>query len=147
MKRRKPVVTTKKSSKKDTQRQQKLVKILSVNIGTENSHKTMYDMMIEAGYAETTARQQSGVLAGIKERREVKDIVTRLEGIVQNAVKALEEKDFSKIDATAIARIVKDMNHDIELLSGRPTERDDGELSLNPEDREMLDKILDANKK
>jgi len=104
-------------------------------------------MMLEAGYSETTAKQQSRILSTIKEKPEMRGIVADLEFVHSNAITALKRKDFNKVDAGTIVRILKDLNHDIELLSGRATERDDGETSLSHEDRLLLDEILEANKR
>jgi hypothetical protein len=53
-------------AKIQTDKQRKLVKLLSENVGLPKP-KTMLEMMLEAGYEESTARQQSGILAGIRE--------------------------------------------------------------------------------
>lgn len=149
LRRRRRVVSSdkKKDGRTDTARQQKLVKLILENIGTKGKTKSMYQMMLESGYAESTAHEQSGILSVIKEKPEVKNIVVRLEAMRDKAMRALEKKDLNKIDANSVARMMRDLNHDIELLSGRPTERGDDEVSLNPEDRERLDKILEVNKK
>ena len=52
-----------------TDKQRKLVKLIAENVGLEKP-KTLMQMMLDAGYAEETARQQSGILAGIREELE-----------------------------------------------------------------------------
>lgn len=149
VRRRRRVVATapKKRGEVDTIKQKKLIRLISENFGKKGSTKTMYEMMLEAGYSETTAKQQSRILSTIKEKPEMRGIVADLEFVHSNAITALKRKDFNKVDAGTIVRILKDLNHDIELLSGRATERDDGETSLSHEDRLLLDEILEANKR
>jgi hypothetical protein len=53
-------------AKIQTDKQRKLVKLLSENVGLAKP-KTMLQMMLEAGYTEETARQQSGILRGVQE--------------------------------------------------------------------------------
>lgn len=140
-------VPVKKRGEVDTIKQKKLIRLISENFGNKESTKNMYEMMLEAGYSESTAKQQSRILSTVREKPEMQGVVAKLEKIRDNALNALEGKDLNKVDAGTIVRILKDLNHDIELLSGRATERDDGETSLDPKDRALLDKILEANKR
>src|ERR1051325_5391904 len=93
-------------------KQRKLVKLLSENLGREKP-MTMLEMMLAAGYEESTARQQSTVLVGIRE--ELAPIVRKVE----------EPRD--QVIAGMIRKMPKgkapdQLTKNIQLLSGKATE-------------------------
>jgi len=59
-------------TKIQTDKKRKLIKLLSENVGLAKP-KTMLEMMLEAVYSEETARQQSGILSGIREEPDFGD--------------------------------------------------------------------------
>lgn len=106
-------------AKTQTDKQRKLVKLLSENVGLAKP-KTMLEMMLEAGYEESTARQQSGILAGIRE--ELDPIVAKLE---EHRLKVIERLSV-KLDAATYRDLTDSLDKltkNIQLLSGKATER------------------------
>lgn len=102
-----------------TGKQKKLIDIMTRNIGNENP-QSMYDMMLEAGYAPNTAKQQSGILGGLE---------GRIDPIVEKMVK-LREKAMDRAAQTVSKAKYKDavksvdyLTKNIQLLSGKETER------------------------
>ena len=127
-----------------TEKKKKLIKLISENIGKKRP-LTMKAMMLEAGYAKSTAEQQSLILLGVKADPEMIDVVARMIAIRDRALKALEERKLDKkTEITDLRLLISDFNKNIELLSGRPTGREVYEL--DEKDRKLLDRILYDNK-
>lgn len=107
-------------AKIQTDKQRKLVKLLSENIGLAKP-KTMLEMMLEAGYTEETAHQQSGILRGVRE--ELDPIVAKLEA---HRLKVIERMA-KKIDAATYRDLTDALDKttkNIQLLSGGKTAND-----------------------
>lgn len=73
-----------------TEKQKKLIKLISENLGKNTGAKTMLDMMIEAGYARSTALQQTSILCEVKETKEFKNYIERLESHREEIMKRME---------------------------------------------------------
>lgn len=106
-------------AKIQTDKQRKLVKLISENVGLAKP-KTLIEMMLEAGYEESTAKQQSGILGGIRE--ELDPIVRKLEDHREKVIArmALKIDDATYRDLTdSLDKTTKN----IQLLRGKATER------------------------
>lgn len=128
------------SKKTLTQRQQKLLDIISENLGNKGSTKSMYKMMLEAGYSESSAKQQSTLLAGIED--ELDSIVSKLEKARDRAIERLEET-VGKAEYRDLSNAIDKFTKQIQLLSGEATERHSVELQ---ETREQLKNIFNGEK-
>lgn len=112
--------------KTKTIKQKKLLRLISVNFGIKGFTKTMHEMMIEAGYKESSARQLSATLVGIKDELEIIDpLVNTLNELRKKAVKVLKEsKDkFKKASLRDLIDAIDKLTKNIQLLSGRETDR------------------------
>lgn len=102
-----------------TPKKENLIREFSENIGRKNP-KTMTQMMLDAGYSESSARQQVAVLESVKPQlREM--VLSRLEGLRDKAIDLAEEKiDHARFRdlVDAIDKIIKNT----QLLSGGATE-------------------------
>ena len=98
-----------------TQRQKKLIKLISENLGNKGKTKTMYKMFLEAGFSETSAKQQSNILSGIKDK--VAPIVDRLEKERDNALNQLSKK-INKAKYRDLVDAIDKLTKNIQLLSG-----------------------------
>ena len=103
-----------------TEKQKKLVKEFSENFGKKGFTKTIEQMMIDAGYEESTAKQQSATLVGIRE--ELKPIVEQLEAKRQIAINKISDEKLDDTKARDLAYIVDILTKNIQLLSGGATE-------------------------
>jgi len=103
-----------------TEKQKKFIQILSVNLGNAKP-KSLYEMLLEAGYEKSTAKQQSGVLFGIKD--EMKSIVNKMIEKRNAAIDKLNDDKLTNSSARDNAYIADILTKNIELLSGRPTDR------------------------
>lgn len=110
-----------KDKRKHTVKQQKLITIISDNLGNKGKNvKNMYEMMLEAGYSEGTARQQSMILCRVKE--DLKPIVEQLIKQRQEMIDRLE-KTIDQASFKDLVSGVDSMTKNINLLSGEATER------------------------
>lgn len=111
-------------AKIQTDKQRKLVKLLSENVGLPKP-KTMLEMMLDAGYSEETARQQTGILNGIRE--ELDPIVAELEAH-RTEVLARMRKEFSKARYRDLSDSMDKLTKQVQLLSGKATDRHDNRV-------------------
>ena len=122
--------------KQDTLRQKRLLKILSVelgNIGRGNKAKSLTEIMLMAGYSESTARQQSSVLAGVQTKLD--PIVTRATELRDKTMAYMTDGKFKKTGLSTLVYMFDIFTKNIELLSGRATERN---YSLTDEERDKI---------
>jgi len=122
------------SNKVNTQKQKKLINLISENLGTKGFTKTMYQMMLEAGYSEKNARQQSTILDSIKDK--VKPIVDRLKDERDRAL-ALMSKKITDAKYRDLVDSTDKMTRNIQLLSDKPTDNIKNILT-----KEQVDEIL-----
>jgi len=133
----------KDKKKRETLRKKRLLALTSVNFGNIKSGKklkSMYEMMLEAGYSETTARQQTNVLTGLQD--EAVDVVDKLELLRQQAIERMNSEAF-QADYKDLASAIDKLTKNIQLLSGKPTERHKHELAEN--EKKDLDNIFKEN--
>ena len=109
-----------KKRKKLNTRQKKLVRIISDNISNRGFTKSMTQMLKEAGYEESTARQQAEVLSRIED--ELDPLITSLEKERNRALKQLTKK-ITKAKYRDLVDAIDKFTKVIQLLSGKPTER------------------------
>ncbi len=140
-----PSVPKNLKKKKLTIKQQKLLTEISENLGKKGSTKTMYQMMLDAGFAENTAHQQASILGPLEEKPEAKDIVKMMQEKRAQAIDAITEVKLIKACARDLAYVTSTFTGTIELLSGRPTGRE--ELVLPDKDKKEIDNIFDDNNK
>jgi|ERR1051325_879879 hypothetical protein len=103
---------------RQTDKQRKLVKLLSENLGREKP-MTMLEMMLAAGYEESSARQQSTILVGIRE--ELAPIVRKMEEhrdqVIADMIRKMPKAKYRDL-TDALDKLTKN----IQLLSGKATE-------------------------
>jgi len=120
----------KKNRKTLTVKQQKLIKLLSENLSNTGFTKTMTQMMIEAGYSETTARQQTCILSALED--ETAPILNKLIEERDRAIEALKGK-IGKAKYRDLVDAVDKLIKASQLLRGKPT----GIVSIN----QLLDEL------
>lgn len=124
-----------------TPNQKKLFELISENIGKTGPKKTLEEMMIEAGYAESTARQQAGIMAGIKESEEFGNYLERLEKhkekIILRMEKLVDHAQYNEL-SMALSRI----ENILLLAQGKPTSNVN---ILTDDEKKKLDQLFDEN--
>jgi hypothetical protein len=130
-------------AKVSTGKQKKLLKLISENIGLEKP-KTLYEMFLEAGYEKSTAHQQTGILAGIRDKVEpiVQAMVDHREKVMVQLAKKLPKAKYHNL-IEALDKLTKN----IQLLSGNPTDRTNNVITgLENLTDEQLDEFIKARK-
>ena len=121
-----------------TQKQQKLISLILENIGNTGFTKTMYQMMLEAGYSKKTAQVQSLTLASIED--ELKPIVNQLDKKRQKMIDKLDKT----IDSATFRDLtdgIDKMTKNIQLLSGGATDR----IVITDKEKQEVDKAFSQN--
>jgi phage terminase small subunit len=116
-------------AKIQTDKQRKLIQLISENLGLAKP-KTMMEMMLEAGYSEETAHQQSTILVGIRE--ELDPIARKLEDHREKVIArmAVKLKSATYRDLTdSLDKTTKN----IQLLRGKATENIAAKVVYLPE--------------
>jgi hypothetical protein len=104
-----------------THRKKILVKKISDNIGGKGPVKPIKKLMMESGYKETTARQQSGIIDPLRESGLLDPLVESLEEKINICAKALNKKNISKQTAYSIALTMDILIKNKRLLTGKST--------------------------
>ena len=87
-------------AKIQTDKQRKLVKLISENLGLAKP-KTLQQMMLDAGYSESSAHQQTTLLAGIREELEpiVQAMQDHRETVIKEMVRKMVDESAAKYAA------------------------------------------------
>jgi len=140
--------TVKKTPKKkvivkklETEKQKKLFKLISENFGKSGGTKTMQEMMISAGYSETTSKQQTAILCKIKESEEYKDYIAWIEKHRKKIMKKMDDK-IGSADYGELSRTFARLENILLLSQGKPTSNIN---VLSEEEKKDLDKLADDN--
>ena len=74
------------------------------------------------GYADSSIKNPKRVTDTQSFQEEIKPFLARLIGLRDKVMIELEAKDITKEEFTELAKTLKDLNHDIQLISGGKTE-------------------------
>ena len=107
--------------------------------------KSKAKILRKAGYSEKVARNPKMVFDKPEVNEAIIPIVSRMEKVREKILKALEGKDMTKQSPFNLTAMMNMHTKDIELLSGRPTDRSAYELP--EEEKARLRKLLEKNKK
>lgn len=97
-------------------------------------------ILAKAKYSKTVQNNPSKVFDNPFIRKTVDEVIKKHEKIRDKALQALENKKLNKESVMSLNMLLRNLNHDIELLAGRPTERTDE--GLDPEEKKKLQGIL-----
>lgn len=106
-------------SKKLTNRQKKLVQLISENFGIGNPAKSLYALMLEAGYEESTAKQQSEILKRLG--GEVGEVVSEINDHRNEVIKEMRGK-FKTAQYHHLVDAFDKLTKNHQLLTGGKTE-------------------------
>ncbi len=109
--------------KQPTEKQKKLLKLMSENISKRGFTKSVYKMMIDAGYAESTARRQVGITRTPAIREGASKIVKAMEKERDNALAAMK-RERPKAMYRDLANATYKLTKNIQLLGGGETARE-----------------------
>lgn len=133
------------AKKKLTEHQKKLIRLITDNLGNSEPAKTLEELMLEAGYSPESARQQSNIMAGI--RPQLDPIIEKLQARRDKAAEAITDKKLDKASARDSAYVVDVLTKNIQLLSGKATERPNNVITgLESLTDEQLDEFIKGRK-
>ncbi len=112
----------KKSERKLTPRQIKLLKLIRENLGNMESTKTMGELLLEAGYTKATAKNAYLIIDTEVMRKEISSFVDRLDDKRKMAITHLTEKKLNKANAREVAYVIDVLTKNYQLLTGGKTE-------------------------
>lgn len=105
-----------------TPKQQKLIKILIANFGKTGETKTLKEMLLEAGYSESTATNPHLILEGDAVQEGVSDFLSQLDDKRRRAITHITDEKLEGSSARDLAHIASKFTNDYQLLSGGHTE-------------------------
>lgn len=115
-----------KNHKSLTEHQKKLVKLITENLGSEGPAKTLERLMLDAGYSPESARQQSNILAGIRE--ELQPIVQEMMDHRTEVIAQMKSK-INKAKYRDLTDALDKLTKNIQLLSGGKTASEEIRIS------------------
>lgn len=124
-----------------TLRQKLVIDSLSANVGVPGRLKTKAAIIRAAGYSEAVARNPDHVFDAPIIQSAVAKVIKKMEYKRDMALDAITGDKFIKSSALSDAMTMDLLTKNIELLSGRPTARDE---NLNS-DEEIFERILERS--
>jgi triphosphoribosyl-dephospho-CoA synthetase len=124
---RKPVITP---------QQKRAVELFKQNM-LSGGTKTILEILLEAGYSESSANQQTHVMAGI--RPHLQPFLQEMEEH-RTEVLALMRKRFKRADYGALVRGFDILTHNLQLLAGKPTHN----IALSGDRRAELEALIET---
>lgn len=111
-----------------TPKQEKVIKLLLENLGKPNNTKTLGELLLEAGYAQSVADNPFLVLESEAVKDGLQEFVKDMEKKRKNALKEITDAKLKETSAKDAASIVDTLTKNIQLLSGKATENTDVNL-------------------
>lgn len=138
---KKPITKKPIVKKLKTDKEKKLLNLIMANSGKTRRTKSIEAMMLEAGYARNTARQQKPIIDKIKQTKEYKNYIERLIAHRDKIIELMEEKapraEYRDLSST-LARV----ENIVLLAEGKPTSNIN---IISEEEKEKLDNLFDEN--
>jgi|ERR1019366_7347891 hypothetical protein len=126
-----------------TEKQKKLLKLISENLGLEKP-KTLYQMFLDAGYEDSTAKQQSSIIVGLQDK--IDPMVEAMEAHRRKVIEQLSKK-LPQAKYHNLIEALDKLTKNIQLLSGRATDRTNNVITgLENLSDEQLDEFIKARK-
>ena len=122
-----------------TTKQAKFIQLLLENLGVKGSSKSLGDIILEAGYSETMAKNPYQILESKTIQEGLQPFIDKLDDRRKAALKHLTDKKLEKSAGRDLAYITDILTKNHQLLGGQPTER----LTISPEDRKQIDDAFD----
>ena len=117
-----------------TPKQQKIVLLLKRELSNKNFSKSFGELMIEAGYSQTTSRLPSEkVLDSKAVQDEMSDFIAQLDEKARMALRLLTQAKVEGSNARDIGYLVDILTKNKQLLSGHDTERKSIKIEISEE--------------
>ena len=123
-----------------TDKQRKFQELLTQNIGNKKS-KSLYSMLIESGYSEAGAKQQTNALIAAKNAGN--DILEVMKERRKKAMECVTNKKLTASNAKDITDITDKLTKNIQLLSGGATDRN--AIVIGDNEKLAIENLLKKN--
>lgn len=125
-----------------TPKQEKLIRLLRDNLGNTGSSKTLGEMLIEAGYSKATSKNPYIIFEGLPIKEVTDEIIESLKDKRKMAITHVTDKKLSKAPARELAYVTDIFTKNIQLLSGKPTERTEIDIESQTKVKSAIKGIL-----
>jgi len=105
-----------------TPKQQKLIKLLIENYGNKKATKTLGELIIEAGYSESSSKNPQLVITE-EMREELNPIIDKMQKIRTKALDSITDSALGTSSPRDNVYVADTLTKNIQLLSGNATER------------------------
>lgn len=108
-----------------TPKQEKLIRLILDNIGTNGLTKTMGEMLAEAGYSEAIQKNPYLILQSETIKEGIAEVAEDMDKIRRKALNELMARDIEKEPYRDVVKAVDTLTKNHQLLTGGETERVD----------------------
>jgi hypothetical protein len=105
-----------------TPKQQKLIKLLIENYGNKKATKTLGELILEAGYSESSSKNPQLVITE-EMREELTPIIDKMQKIRTKALDSITDSALGTSSPRDNVYVADTLTKNIQLLSGNATER------------------------
>lgn len=105
-----------------TPKQQKLIKLLIENYGNKKATKTLGELILEAGYSESSSKNPQLVITE-EMREELNPIIDKMQKIRTKALDSITDSALGTSSPRDNVYVADTLTKNIQLLSGNATER------------------------
>lgn len=123
-----------------TPKQQKFIELIIVNYGSVGKRKTLKELMLEAGYSESSATNPQLIITEEMQSK-ISPVIDKMENIRTRALDRITDDKLDSASARDNASIADVMTKNTQLLSGGKTENI-GIIALSKEEKDSLLKLL-----
>lgn len=113
-----------------TPKQEKLITLLLENLGREGKTKSLGEMILEAGYSETMAKNPYQILESETIKEGLSDVVADLELLRKNALNELKARNLENEPMRDVVKAIDTYTKNHQLLTGGATDRNDQPLMV-----------------
>lgn len=127
--------------RKKTQKQLKLLELLKINIAKTGQRKTLGELLLEAGFSESTSKQPSNIMKSETIKQGMADYLNTLDDKRKQSLYHITDKKLKQSKARDLAYINDLLTKNHQLLGGGATER----VEISEKEKEEVDKAFRDN--
>lgn len=114
-----------------TPKQEKLIKLISENLGNPNSTESLGELMLKAGYSKSMSENPFQILESETIQEGLEEFRGMLDDKRRMAITHITKKKLEKSSAKDLANIVDVFTKNHQLLGGKETEKSKVESTIN----------------
>jgi len=124
----------------NTIRQTKFIKLLLESLGSKDNKKTLGDIILEAGYSATMAKNPYQILESKTIKEGLKPFIDKLDERRKSALNHITDKKLKASAGRDLAYITDVLTKNHQLIGGNATER----VAISPEDKKQIDDAFEG---